>query len=742
MLPKSYKAILRSYSFFIICLHIIFLLIFCFLPLVKDLDYDFAFGLSIINGLFFPFYWQRFFKHSLWLLFIIPLPLYIFSCDPLVGLAWYFILVVPAIFIAWALIEYIITFTRSFYFQLIIYYTVWLLSFIAVLLYLLTSSGIFFFHPLLSYFQGPIYDYMVPFSAELLIVRIVHLLIAALLLFSISRVKVVPIKFRKLMNILHVGILLVMIMGNFVIFPRTYNQLQNNMQGPYTSQYCQIYFSKKYLISSKYIDSSFKKDLISPTQLKYIQRECDFVVSEIKQFMKLESVAPIKVFYYKDEEDKKYWIGAGQTQFADVFNRSIHLVYTSPFESILSHEITHILSVDFAPWYRFSFKVALEEGIAVANEFSNEELTVHEWVKAMRILKMEPKVDELFSPFFWTRSSRRAYTVSGSLVKYVINNYGSSKFKQWFKQEKSFVQIYGFARSKLIGDWNRFIDQIKLSPGSLKIAKTRFNLKGVFARNCLRRVARLKHRLIHESSSITIVEKKSIIDSLCRLNPEDHWNDYRKIKFLLKNDQKELGISEMRKLLTSWDKDDITNWVQVRILELLADNMSNDEALNIYQRLSLLAISEHFKRRMYFKIYAVQNNKSELKKYLIGQGNKVKRVKPDQDWQLVYIEGRKFYNDRNFQLAQKVLLSLLAKLTELNKLNMLTNKSTVSASKKSEIPIFIVKEIYYLLGKSFFFLGAYNQANQYFAEAIKYSSLAGEKQNLARWMRRSRFFTI
>ncbi|MGE5436517.1 MAG: tetratricopeptide repeat protein, partial [Syntrophothermus sp.] len=95
---------------------------------------------------------------------------------------------------------------------------------------------------------------------------------------------------------------------------------------------------------------------------------------------------------------------------------------------------------------------------------------------------------ELFEGLnFFKHSSSIGYIYSGSITKYLINNYGIDKFKKFYNNS-DFKKVYGKDADTIIKDYTNYINSLNID--SLKhTANYYFGRKSIFAKECPRYVA-------------------------------------------------------------------------------------------------------------------------------------------------------------------------------------------------------------------------------------------------------------
>ncbi len=166
----------------------------------------------------------------------------------------------------------------------------------------------------------------------------------------------------------------------------------------------------------------------------------------------------VQLYIYPSRYDKKLWFGGDGTDITDVKTPSVHIIAEGWPHGTLRHELVHAMASSFA-FYGLGFhpNMAFTEGLAVALAPSEEDVSLHSG--AANILHSQ-KVDpvKLFSPMFWGESGRRAYTVAGSLITFLIDHYGIAKVKALYAGA-SWQETFGKETQSIVSDWTSFLEQ-------------------------------------------------------------------------------------------------------------------------------------------------------------------------------------------------------------------------------------------------------------------------------------------
>ncbi|WP_171817936.1 hypothetical protein [Pyxidicoccus fallax] len=228
-------------------------------------------------------------------------------------------------------------------------------------------------------------------------------------------------------------------------------------------------------------------------------RDMEFRWMQTRRFLGVAPTERIEVWLYKDEAEKQKLVGAGRTQFAKPWLHSLH-IQDRPFpHSVLHHELAHVM---MAPAGGGPFRVTtrlgvwplmgLIEGLAVAADGPVQgDLTLHEWAAGMRRQKLAPDMRKLMGPEgFYQSAPARAYTVAGSFLLYLAENYGAAKLRAVYAHG-DFPEAYGRPLEELVSEWEQHVDALPLDEAAVARAFARFRTGSLFTRACAREVARL-----------------------------------------------------------------------------------------------------------------------------------------------------------------------------------------------------------------------------------------------------------
>ena len=112
----------------------------------------------------------------------------------------------------------------------------------------------------------------------------------------------------------------------------------------------------------------------------------------------------------------------------------------------------------------------------------------------MRRLHLAPPMARLLAPTgFFSQSSARAYTLAGSLLRWVRDTYGAAALMRVYRYA-DLTRATGVPLPRLLANWGRFVDGLELQPEDLARAHARFERPGLFFRPCSLEIGRCRER--------------------------------------------------------------------------------------------------------------------------------------------------------------------------------------------------------------------------------------------------------
>ena len=483
-----------------------------------------------------------------------------------------------------------------------------LISCVPVGINLIFHPPVFAFHPILGYFPGPIYDFVIPITSTLLIARGETLLWALLFLtISIYACEIsretgfVPkfqwrnlIKFtttKSLWRVTIVGILIVTLVsleffsGKLMIRP-TRADIAQTLGGYRETEHFEIFYAR---------ELEEKVDLFAD--------DCEFRYLQLSDYLQTTSSRKVRAYLYASPEQKKRLIGAGNTFVEDPFGYGFHLHSQGFPHPVLKHELAHVLTADWSPW-KVSLNVGVHEGIAVAADWDEGRLTVHQWAKAMRQLKVAPPLSSVMGIGFWRHAGSRSYLLAGSFIRFLVDTYGLDALKQAFpfgNLSKSYTEDL----SVLEAEWVKFLsNEVQLQDTDIVYAERRLKRGGIFEQVCAHEMAALRNKAWQAYYRNDFTFAMDIFHQMLSDEPENPRTLLGLMYSAFKIKDYKLTASLAKRMIA-----DVNSQYRTEAAQLLGDiywlQGDAEKALNLYKENALLATHETIEQSILKRIAAL-----------------------------------------------------------------------------------------------------------------------------------------
>ena len=367
------------------------------------------------------------------------------------------------------------------------------LTCVPVVINLIFHPPVFAYHATFGYFPGPIYDFVIPITGTLLLARAETLLWALLFLglavsiCEISRDTVLmpQLRWRKLFSSFTKRVwlyLLVIVLVGFQFYAGalgirpTRDDIAGKLGGFRETAHFEIFYASEL-----------------ETEIEVIAEDCEFQYAQLSAYLMPdgdELSRKVRAYVYASPDQKKQLIGARGTSVEDPFGHGFH-IHTQGFpHPVLKHELAHVFTVPWSP-LKVSLKIGLHEGIAVAADWEEGRLTVHQWAKAMREMEVAPPLSAIMGVGFWGHAGSRSYLLAGSFVRFLVDTYGIETFKRVFPTG-NFVKHYAKDLPVLEAEWHTFLETVPLQDDDIAYATYRLERPSVFEQVCAHEMAALR----------------------------------------------------------------------------------------------------------------------------------------------------------------------------------------------------------------------------------------------------------
>jgi hypothetical protein len=418
--------------------------------------------------------------------------LFRFSCGILDGLAWYLLLVPASAWISLVIALLSGSLVRRRWVAILLFILFWSVSLFRGAHEAYWGPHIFMYAWQVGFFPGGSWDAELPISAQLVIYRAAHLLVAgALLLVAGELRRTRSGTARDLRSgvkgnpgiLLFAGICALLAVAcipfrSSLGLTRTHSWLRAELGDSLHTRFATIYYN------ASRVDSL---DLWRAANLT------DFYITEHARTLELQEdrIEPITLYLYSSPSEEKRLVGTSSAAFTKPWLRTLNMPLAS-VGSTLRHELAHIMIAPFGNLLGISWDQGLLEGSAVALENDAGWRTLHEYARDLYYFRMAPPAEQVMSVGgFSSRRASLSYLLAGSFSKWLIDSYGIRKYLQAFPSG-DFDGAYRKSLHQLSNEYRRFIDSLP-PPDTTYRATMRYLFGGgsFFFQKCLRRIGTL-----------------------------------------------------------------------------------------------------------------------------------------------------------------------------------------------------------------------------------------------------------
>jgi tetratricopeptide (TPR) repeat protein len=414
-----------------------------------------------------------------------------------------------------------------------------------------------------------------------------------------------------------------------------------------------------------------------------LERECEAHVAANEAWLGVHGTPRITVFLFRDEDQKAQFTGAGGTSIAKPWRHEVYVQMQGYPHKVLGHELMHVVAGDAA---RGPFHVAaafsgwlpnpgLIEGVAVASNPRDDDLSAAEWAKAMKDLGILPPLSRLFALGFFGENSATAYTVSGAFVGFVHDEFGPDAVRRWYGGE-DLPAVVGKGWPELEQAWHAELDALVLPNAAKEQAKARFDRPGIFKRRCPRTVDACKERGHALASGGDAKGAILELERALTLDPESEGLRLDIAELYAPAGDPAKSEAELGAIVAN---EKTPRTIRDQALESLADmelaRGDADAAAKKYDELVLRVFEESHLRTLYVKAYAAKDPRARdaLTTLLVGRaGKKPDRVQASEmlavldqrfpeNGLFAYLMARYDVDQEDYETAERRLASALAR---------------------------------------------------------------------------------
>ncbi len=281
-------------------------------------------------------------------------------------------------------------------------------------------------------------------------------------------------------------------------------------------------------IANERVTLIYDAKAITTTQAEALLDDHTYRLDQLAEYLGETYPDPVTSFVYGSVDQKRALMGAGRVYIAKPWLGEIHLNRLAYGHPVILHELAHVVLGRYSD---SPLKVptrlgvvpnaAVVEGAAEAFEWDTGPLTPHQWSAAMRRRDIAPTLASLLGPGgFYSQSSSKAYTVSGSFIRWFIDTCGVAAFKEVYRAGE-IGQTCGSDLKGLSEAWGAFIDGLEVTERDEALAAARFSRKPIFSRTCPIKVARLEKRARADAASGKLSSAAEAYQQVARWVPTD-----------------------------------------------------------------------------------------------------------------------------------------------------------------------------------------------------------------------------
>jgi hypothetical protein len=478
---------------------------------------------------------------------------------------------------------------------------------------------------------------------------------------------------------------------------------------------------------------------LDPLEASRVFEDAEYRLEQLDQVLGHRHPERIGIYVYGSPARKHALMGARKVHIAKPWQGEVHLNRFSYGDAVLQHELAHVVLGAFgeapfrlpAAWVLFPH-VAVVEGSAVALERPSEELTLHQWSAAMKRAGILPPIADLMGPDgFYAQAAGKAYTASGSFMRYLLERHGARPFARAYR-DADFETAYEVPLSALSADWEAFLDRVELPRHAEMLAQERFDRPGVLHGMCPLVIPRFEAEAARLLALGQFEAAAEVTRRVVGFWPEHPPKRVLLVDALSRVPDPTRAAQEVEAALQETKPGPA---IRARLQELLADarwrSGDLDAAAKGYLALVDEPATQDVRRNLLVKLTVVRDADREpiLGPYLLGRGDDAiaylldATVDLPNDPLLTYLLGRRYALEGHPAEAVAALDHALEGLDR---------------DTSPPAPM-LARESWRLLGSSLLQLGQYPRAEVAFETARLLAEAAGPRETMADWAARARW---
>jgi len=511
------------------------------------------------------------------------------------------------------------------------------------------QAHIFFYNPIMGYFPGSVYDKFIPITTTLIVYRIIIFAWAIFIFTLISIIQGYKKGTLALGSFILLFFLLVLLVfSNFkeehlgIRYSRDYIQ-DNVLTKTYETDHFLIHFDP---------ESNAAKNI------ELIAKDHEWRYSEVSEYLDVDISNKINSYIYPDTRSRKKYFGSLHATVANPIHQEIHQVFTAYPTRELKHELVHIISSEFgSSTLKISPKKGLIEGVAVAVDWPVHVMDKHQLAKTLvKKESINKNLNDFLGYGFWYYPPSVSYTLMGSYSRYLIDNYGVEKFKEYYRTGDT--DSYNKTEDELLASWLNYLNQeIELPEDANKFSEYKFSDKSIFEDSCPRKTDYYLSEGFKDYASDNFYGSTSDFEKAYELNPGNSNiksalaysyyfnNDYDKLLNLNTDGLTQIDINIIKNLKTNvlWDRKGY-EYAYPYFVKLKDSSLPNDIQRSIDLKLDLKRFHKNIKNA--YKDFLLTDDTLEKVAILEDLKQRYRSYVP-----AYYLLGRIYLREGNFNRA-------------------------------------------------------------------------------------------
>ena len=345
-----------------------------------------------------------------------------------------------------------------------------------------------------------------------------------------------------------------------------------------------------------------------------IAEDCDYRVQRAENWLGLSHAAKVDVYLFRSPAEKYALMGAEATNIAKPWRSETYISEAGWPNPVLGHELVHVVArAAGAGPLRISGSFgglwpnpALIEGVAVAAAWQAQGgLTPHEWAHAMLELNMVPALRELFGASFLGQQKRLAYTLSGSLLRFVHERWGQKAVVRTYRLG-DLERGVGKPLVAIENAWREYLRAQPLAASSLALARARFSGGSILSAVCPHTLAKLRDSMRAEVNAGDDKSAKQECEKILAVDPQDAGTRASLAALQARLGDPSGAARELERLTQMHAPAPYIAAVKQAFADQALREGRAPEALKLYRELLAEPVEEDQKRQLQVKLLAAQ----------------------------------------------------------------------------------------------------------------------------------------